>query len=153
MRRPTICLLSVLAILLLANVAGTAEHEELQATPGLWKITYRVRIDGKPDPAILKWRCVSEEEMEDPALVFARPALVQGTCTRTSYRQTATAINWKYHCVSGPANLNTEGAINFDTHLHYTGHLRINGVVMGYPVQNVIAVEGEHRAACTSPED
>lgn len=91
--------------------------------------------------------------MDDPATAFARPALMHGSCKLSHYAQTDTTVNWQYHCDSGSAALDSTGAIKFDTRLHYTGEVKINGVVMGYPVENVLAVEGVHRAACTSPED
>src|SRR5271163_4670625 len=74
MRRTILWVISAVAILLTSNSVWPAGHEDLKATPGLWKITYRTQINGQPDPIIFKWRCVSEEQMDDPAAVFAKPA-------------------------------------------------------------------------------
>ena len=153
MRRTILWAISAAAILLASNPSWPAEHEELRATPGLWKITYRTQINGQPDPIVFKWRCVSEEQMDDPAAVFAKPAAANATCKQTSYKQTSTTVDWRYHCTTMTTILDTQGAIKFDTPLHYTGEIKVNGVAMGYPIENAIAVEGEHHAACTSPED
>lgn len=153
MRRSIPLTISALAILLITHATVFAEHQDLKATPGLWKITYRTRIGGEPDPVILKWRCVSEEQMDDPASVFGRPMAGHGSCKKTSYTQASTTISWKYHCMDQSTILDTKGTITFATPLHYTGEITINGVVMGYPIEHVVAVEGDHRAACTSPEE
>jgi hypothetical protein len=153
MRPSRLRVIFAIAISLTCTSARAAGHKEFIATPGLWKITYRTRINGQPDPVILKWRCVSEEQMEDPASVFAKPAAAHGSCQRTSYTQTGTTARWQYHCASGTTSLDSQGVIKFDTPLHYTGEIKLDGVVMGYPIQNVVTVEGVHRAACTSPED
>jgi uncharacterized membrane protein len=154
MHRSILLAIAAVAIPLCAGAASAAaEHQELKATPGLWKITYRVRVSGQPDPVILKWRCVSEEQMDDPASAFARPLADQGTCQRSGYTQNSASMSWKYHCSSQDTILDSRGAIKFDTPLHYTGQVKISGMAMGFPIANVIAIEGDHRAACTSPED
>jgi hypothetical protein len=153
MLRSTAAVLSVMIVLTLGVTASAGESNELRASPGLWKTVYRTQVGGLSDPATFKWRCISEEQMDDPATAFAKPATVPGSCTRTGYTQTKTSINWQYHCVSGATILDSRGAIKFDTPLHYTGAVKVSGVVMGYPIEEVVAVEGEHRAACTSPED
>jgi hypothetical protein len=137
----------------LAYPVRANESDDLKATPGLWKVTYRTQPAGQPDPAVVKWQCVSEKQMDDPATAFAMPPTLQATCKRTDYSQTSKMISWRHSCVSNSGTLHSEGSIAFDTPLHYAGKINIEGVVMGYPIANTIEVEGVHRAACTSPED
>ncbi|HTT74632.1 MAG TPA: DUF3617 family protein [Candidatus Binataceae bacterium] len=148
-------IIATLSLIVVASLASPVRGErvEFKATPGLWKVTYRTQVTGEPDPAIVKWRCVSEEQMDDPGTAFGKPAAPNGHCTRTSYSQTSKSISWKYACTGASAKLNSHGSITFDTRLHYTGKIKVEGTVMGYPIANTIAVEGVHRAACTSPED
>jgi hypothetical protein len=156
MRQSIIAVLSVLlSLIVVASLANPARCElyEFKATPGLWKTTYRSQIAGQPDPAIVKWRCVSDEQIDDPWSAFAQPPAPPKTCKRTSYSQTSNSISWKYSCIEPAAMLNSQGSIRFDTTLHYSGEIKVEGVVMGYPIANTIAVEGVHRAACTSPDD
>ena len=153
MRQSIAPLLALIIGLTLFAPARAAERDSLKATPGLWKITYHTTVSGQPDPITVKWRCISEEQMDDPSAAFARPAPLHAVCKRTAYSETTKSINWRYTCSSDTATLNSQGSITFDTPQHYTGQIKLDGVVMGYPMQNVVAVEGVHRAACTSPED
>jgi len=149
-----------IAIVLVLTVAATlssptraAERNELKAAPGLWKTVYRASAAGQPDPVTLKWRCISEEQMDDPSTAFAMPPALHATCKRTAYTQTSEKISWRSICASASATLHSDGSITFDTPLHYAGKISLEGVVMGYPIADAIEVEGDHRAACTSPED
>jgi uncharacterized protein DUF3617 len=158
MRQSTVTVFSaVLALIITASFANpvrAAEHEYLKATPGLWKVNYRTQAPGQPDPAIVKWRCVGgEEQLDDPWSAFVQPPAPHETCKRISYSETSKSISWKSACTSDAAKLNTEGLIRFDTTLHYTGEIKVDGEVMGYPIANTVAVEGIYRAACTTPDD
>jgi len=146
---------AMLSLIVVASLANPVRAElfEFKATPGLWKVTYRTQAAGQPDPAVIKWRCVSDEQMEDPWSAFVKPLGPNETCKRTAYRQTSKSISWKSTCTSDAAKVNTQGSVTFDTTLHYTGEIKVEGEVMGYPIANAVMVEGVHRAACTSPED
>jgi hypothetical protein len=132
----------------LACPVRASERDELEATPGLWKVTYHTQAD----PMIVKWRCISDEQIDDPWSAFAQLS-PNKSCKRTSYTQTSKNISWKYTCTDATETVNSQGSITFDTRLHYSGVVKVDGVVMGYPIANTVAVEGVHRAACTSPDD
>jgi hypothetical protein len=154
MRQSTIAMLSIAIAAAMANPVRASEHDYLKATPGLWKVTYRTQAAGQPDPAIVEWRCVGGElQLDDPWSSFVQPPAPHETCKRISYSETSKSISWKYNCTSDTATLNSQGSIKFDTTLHYTGEIKVDGNLMGYPVSNTVAVEGVHRAACTTPDD
>jgi hypothetical protein len=144
---------SMIVAAILSSPLRASERDDLRATPGLWKITYRTSVSGQPDPTTFKWKCISEEQMDDPSTAFALPQALHAVCKRTFYTQTSKKISWRYTCSSDTATLHSQGSIAFDTPLHYIGKIKLEGVAMGYPIENVLAVEGVHRAACTSPED
>ena len=153
MRQSIAIVLVLSAAAALSSPTHAAERTELKASPGLWKTVYRTSAASQPDPITFKWRCISEEQMDDPATAFAIPQSLHATCKQTAYSQTSKKITWRYACTSDTATLHSDGSITFDTPLHYAGKINVEGVVMGYPITNAIEVEGVHRAACTSPED
>jgi hypothetical protein len=154
MRQSTIAMISIAIAAAMATSVRASEHDYLKATPGLWKVIYRTQAAGQPDPAIVKWRCVGGElQLDDPWSAFVQPPAPHETCKRISYSETSKSISWKYACISDTAKLNSEGSIRFDTTLHYTGEIKVDGDLMGYPVANTVTVEGIHRAACTTPDD
>jgi Protein of unknown function (DUF3617) len=153
MHRPAFILPALIIGAILSAPAHASEHQSLKATPGLWKITYRTNVSGQSDPTLVRWRCISEEQMDNPAAAFAEPRFLHAACKRTAYSETSKSIKWRYTCTSETAILNSQGSITFDKPQHYTGEVKLDGVVMGYPMQNIVTLEGAHRAACTSPED
>jgi hypothetical protein len=154
MRQSTITIISIAIAAAMASPVRASEHDYLKATPGLWIVTYRTQAPGQPGPAIVKWRCVGGElQLDDAWSAFVQPPAPHETCKRISYSETSKSISWKSTCTSDTAKLNTEGSIRFDTTLHYTGVIKVEGEVMDYPITNTVAVEGVHRAACTTPDD
>ena len=53
----------------------------------------------------------------------------------------------------GSIRITNQGSITFDNPQHYSGTVTLSGTILGYPINDVVHVEGEHEAACTSPAD
>ena len=118
--------------------------------PGLWKTTFRNQQESK-SKAQISWHCV--DEAADPWISFAQlQPPDHESCIRKSYTRTATFLKWQLECTGSFTAVN-EGSINFDVATHYSGTIRMRGTFMGYPTEDVIAVEGTRMAACTSPSD
>jgi hypothetical protein len=137
-------------LLLLLSVTRTEAENDFMGMPGLWKTTLRNRQADKAKPQIV-WHCV--DESADPWISFAQLQPPEHeSCVRKSYTRTATFLKWQYDC-TGPFTAVNEGSINFDAATHYRGTIHIKGIFMGYPTDDVIAIEGSRAAACTSPSD
>lgn len=129
----------------------TAQADEFKAMPGLWKTILRAHNADKATPSHVQWQCVIEDE--NPFIAFARlPLVAHETCARKTFTRRSTSLQWRLDCTGG-FTLTNEGSLNFDSAKHYTGTVKLNGMVMGYPIDEVLSVEGWHKAACTSPQD
>jgi hypothetical protein len=65
---------------------------------------------------------------------------------------TSTSLKRRLDC-TGSSTIIDEGWIVFSAADHYTGKVELRGTLMGYPLDQTIAIEGQRRAACTSPQD
>jgi hypothetical protein len=65
---------------------------------------------------------------------------------------TSTSLKWRLDC-TGSSTIIDEGSIVFSAADHYTGKVELRGTLMGYPLDQTIVIEGQRRAACTSPQD
>jgi|ERR1700677_1287563 hypothetical protein len=138
-----------IAIVALTTI-NDARAEELAALPGLWKTTVRTGTSTLAPPQV-SWHCVSEAA--DPWISYARlPVLPHETCERKDFVRTSTSLKWRLDC-TGEFEVINEGSIIFDTAQHYTGTVKLVGTLMGFPIDDTLRLEGEHRAACTSPAD
>jgi hypothetical protein len=137
---------------------ATAPADEFLALPGLWKTTYEIEgVSGEPREPRVVWHCVYEEA--DPWASFAQLEDLPGMiCSRSSLQRNSTSLKWKTRC-RGPGPdavadvIEASGAIVFDSPQHYTGWVKFSGTLMGYPLQSGAKVEGQRKAACTSPAD
>jgi hypothetical protein len=126
-----------------------ARADDFKALPGFWKTT--LQAQGQNTPPYLQSQCVIEDE--NPFVAFARlPAVPHENCVRKNFTRRSTSLEWRLEC-TGDFNLTNEGSLNFDTAKHYTGTVKLSGTVMGYPIDEVLIVEGSRYAACTSPSD
>ena len=140
-------------LLLLSSAIGVAHADSFGAMPGLWSTTYQVQQDAAPPPADAqpRWHCV--DEAADPWLEFAQLRVPKGySCKRVSFDRSVSSLKWRLEC-SGPSSFVNEGSLVFDTPKHYSGEVRLSGSLMDYPVQTRIKLEGNRKAACTSPSD
>jgi uncharacterized protein DUF3617 len=140
---------AALLVIIFVPLRGTAE--EFKAMPGLWKTTLHAQGQNKSTRSYVQWQCVIEDE--NPFIAFARlPIVAHDTCERKSFVRRSTSLQWQLDC-TGDFTLTNEGSLNFETAKHYTGTVKLTGMVMGYPIDEVLSVEGSRVAACTSPSD
>jgi hypothetical protein len=142
------------AILLVFAVSSALPHlagadDEFKALPGLWKTTYSPYAP-HANPTV-DWHCVFEGS--DPWTNFAySPTRLDRSCKSEYSNRTSTSLKWRLACKS-PSAITSEGSITFSSADHYTGVVELRGTLMGYPIDQTIAVEGKRLAACTSPQD
>jgi hypothetical protein len=133
-----------------SSPAKTDAENDFMAMPGLWKTTFRNQL-ATNSKAQIWWHCV--DESADPWISFAQlQPPDHEACVRKSYTRTATFLKWQFDC-TGPFTAINEGEINFDAATHYRGTIHMKGTFMGYPTNDVIAVDGTRAATCTSPSD
>jgi hypothetical protein len=143
--------LALTTLLLVGFVLTKARADDFEAMPGLWKTTLRNEHSSQSDSPDIQWHCV--DEGANPWIAFARlPVLPHETCQRKGFVRTDTSLKWHLEC-TGEFSLVNQGSLVFDSARHYTGRVQLTGAVMGYPIREVLLVEGERRAACTSPQD
>jgi hypothetical protein len=135
----TLCTLAALLA-----IAAAARADEFGAMPGLWKTTYSLAASGTPPPP--RWHCVDEEV--DPWSAYAQLPAVRPLCKSARYERTLSSLKWKVACGAAPS----EGELVFDSPRHYSGSITSGGAKGGAP-RSTVHVEGERRAACTSPSD
>lgn len=119
-----------------------ADAGDFGAMPGLWKIQVRHVENGKAGAPTVTWHCV--DEGADPWTTFAAWTPAQGECTTTDPQRRTTSLTWKLTCKGSPA---ASAHVDFDSAKHYNGSVSVAGH------GEVIQVEGDRYAACTSPED
>jgi hypothetical protein len=143
--------IALAALIIMLAIAVNAIADEFGATPGLWKTTLRRQHADRTEIPLIQWHCVAEES--SPWIAFAQLDVPPQTpCKRTAFIRGETTLRWRLEC-SGQFAITNQGSITFDNPLHYTGIVTLSGTIMGYPVNDVISVEGDHEAACTSPAD
>jgi hypothetical protein len=148
-RRVKRFILAAAAIALL--LAARAPADEFGALPGLWKTTLRIQGAGKPQAPVVQWHCVAERA--SPWISFAQLDVPSGAdCKHTDFVRTSTSLKWRLDC-NGQFAVTNQGSITFDNPHHYTGKVTLTGTIFGYPIDDVVSVEGEDMAACTTPAD
>ena len=139
-------------------ICAAAQADEFLAMPGLWKTTYELEgVSAEPHEPKVVWHCVDEQA--DPWVSFAQLQDLPGmTCSRSSLQRNSTSLKWKTQCHgpgpdAGADVIEAAGAVVFDSPQHYTGWVKFSGRLMGYPVRSGSKIEGQRKAACTSPSD
>ena len=132
-------------------LAAQASADEFGGLPGLWKTTLHAKRSGQAQAPLIQWHCVAEAS--SPWISFAQLDVPpQVPCKRTDFIRGETSLSWRLEC-SGQFAVINQGSITFDKPGHYSGTVTLSGTIMGYPINDVVQVEGEHEAACTSPAD
>jgi hypothetical protein len=139
----------LLAVAMIVGIAVAspslqADPGDFAAMPGLWKIV-TTRIDhGHRGKSVLDWHCV--DEGADPWTTFAVIVVPDmPPCQREDQHRGSTSLAWTAHC--GNANVAGRGRVDFDSAEHYTASVSL-------PDRgDVVSVEGQRMAACTSPSD
>jgi hypothetical protein len=140
MKTKALCLLAVLFTL------PAVHADEFGAMPGLWKSVYTLASDAAGNAPPPRWHCV--DEAADPWVAYAQLPAERPLCKSARYERTLSSIKWKVACGAAPS----EGALVFDSPKHYSGTISTGGAKGGAP-RITLRVEGERRAACTSPSD
>ncbi|WP_266168729.1 DUF3617 domain-containing protein [Dyella subtropica] len=133
---------------LVVAMAATAVHADagdFQAMPGLWKIVTHVVRQGHPGAEQVAWHCVDEDA--DPWAEFAAlPLPGIEACQRGDEQRSRTSLAWTLNCPGHPS-MPARGRVAFDSPEHYTGSLA------AHDGSDLLRVEGQRYAACTSPKD
>jgi hypothetical protein len=135
---------------LLAAICGSpashADPGDFQAMPGLWKMVMHPVIHGHPGKATTQWHCV--DEGADPWAAFANIISVPDhpRCQSADQHRSSTALAWTLSCAGKPP-AKGRGRVDFDSAEHYTASIALQDR------GEVIRVEGNRYAACTSPSD
>lgn len=127
----------------LRSAPSRADPGDFAAMPGLWKIVATPVEHGRHGKPVIEWRCV--DEGADPWGAFAvipLPALAP--CQRSNQHRSRTELTWEVSC---GGNSQGRGRVGFDSAEHYSA-----GIVL-QDSGEIVHVEGQRRAACTSPSD
>jgi hypothetical protein len=129
----------------LGSWAAHADSADFQAMPGLWKITTHRLSHGRPGKPSIEWRCIGEGA--DPWASFANFAIPDvPPCQRSDQHRSSTALAWAVSCPVEPT-ANGRGRVDFDSAEHYTASIELQNR------GEVVRIEGQRYAACTSPND
>lgn len=146
-RRPLDAGAVVLMIAVWSLPAGGAAADGI--SPGEWKLTETITMNGNKAPAQSKTRCLSVEQAGDPAKTFSPEyRTVNSSCERTEFDSNATGLRWRMKC-TGQMDMDVSGDFVFDKPTHYTATIVSKGAMAGREVANTtVAIEGEHVGAC-----
>ena len=125
--------------------AAHADAADFQAMPGLWKITTHQLNHGHPGRPSVQWHCI--DEGADPWASFTDFPIPDAlSCQRSDQHRSSTGLTWAVSC-SGRSPVNGHGRVDFDSAEHYTASIALQGR------GEVVRIEGQRHAACTSPSD
>jgi hypothetical protein len=149
--RPASCrtCAAALAALLAASCLAIGPAAADGITPGEWKLTESIVMNGNKMPAQPRTRCLSPEQAGDTAKTFSPEYQTVGSgCERTEFSSSATTLRWRMRC-TGQMDMDVSGAFVFDTPKHYTATIVSKGAIAGREVVNsTVAIEGEHIGDC-----
>ena len=144
-------ILASIGIAIIAAATG-ASAGTVKAQPGQWEVAMTQQRAGQPPATRTQTRCITQQEIDSLADKFAKPPVsAQETCKQTSFKETVNSIDWKMDC-TGQITMTNQGSIKFDTLTHYTGSIKMNGVVKGNAVERVVTMEGHRVGECTGKE-
>jgi hypothetical protein len=149
-RRGFVYLSRGVALVLIVGIAfvsqsSFADPGDFGAMPGLWKIVTTPLDHGRAGKPSLVWFCL--DEGADPWASFANivvPAFAP--CQRSAQHRGSTSLAWTATC-GGASPSSGRGRVDFDSAEHYTASITL-------PDRGeIVRVEGQRYAACTSPSD
>jgi hypothetical protein len=110
------------------GVPASAQGPNMQ--PGLWEVTIRVEVPGRPADVNTMRQCLTAEQVRQAA--SANPTTPQGDCTVSDYKATAEGASWKFECrgenpMSGSGSIAWQGA-------SYSGASRVEMRDGGRPI-------------------
>jgi hypothetical protein len=117
-------------ILVAAAIAPSAHAQAPNMQPGLWEVTFRIEMSGRPAQVDTTRQCLTAEQVKQAA--SANPTTPQGDCTVSDYKATADGASWKFDCkgdnpMSGSGSIAWQGA-------SYSGATRVEMRESGRPV-------------------
>lgn len=135
--------------LFVAVCAGGSTARADGISPGLWKITETVIMNGATMPPQVKTRCLSVEQASDTAKTFSPEyRTINSDCERTEFLSTATRLKWRMEC-KGQMDMDVAGDFTFDSAGHYTAAISSKGALAGQQVVDTsVAIEGEQIGEC-----
>jgi hypothetical protein len=118
-------------------------------TPGEWKLTETIVMNGNKTTAQTRTRCLSAEQAGDTAATFSPEyRTVNSDCERVEFNSSATALRWRMRC-TGQMDMDVAGDFTFDTPKHYSATIVSKGAMAGREVVNTtVSIEGEHVGDC-----
>jgi len=156
-------LFAIASVLLIA--VPNASADSLNVQPGQWKITRTyVRGPGRtmPEPSGPRTRCITKENLAEPAETFDSSILMIGvgittgpppapertTCEYLDVKETANSISFTYRCTGGYA-FTREGSVAFDSPTHFHGHYVVQVTQGGFrPMVPEMTTEGTRIGDC-----
>lgn len=137
--------LALIVAIALVSQSSFADPGDFAAMPGLWKIVTTPIDHGHRGPSATTWHCV--DEGADPWAMFAVIAIpAYDPCERSAQHRGSTSLAWTVSCGKGTP-MSGHGRVDFDSAEHYTASVTLQDR------GEVVNVEGQRYAACTSPSD
>ena len=150
LRRPTLRLGAALLVgagLAGAGLTGAALPDGL--SPGEWKLTETITMNGSKTPPQERTRCMTPAQVGDLEKTFSPEyRTVNSGCERTEFTLTPTALRWRMQC-TGQMNMDVAGDFAFDNPEHYTATIRSKGEIGGRQVvETSVGIEAERTGDC-----
>lgn len=114
---------------LAATIAPSAHAQAPNMQPGLWEVTFRIEMPGRPAEVNTMRQCITPEQVKQASMT---PGAPQGDCTVSDYKATGEGASWKFECkgenpMSGSGSIAWQGA-------SYSGATRVETREDGRPV-------------------
>lgn len=137
------------AIMVLLAVAMTGAAVADGLSPGEWKITETIVMNGSKTPTQERTRCYTPEQAADLEKTFTPEyRTTNSACERVEFNSTPTALRWRMMC-KGQLEMDVSGNFVFDNPQHYTATITSKGAMAGREfVNSTVAIEGERIGAC-----
>ena len=132
-------------VVLAATMAPNAHAQAPNMQPGLWEVTFRVEMPGRPAEVNTMRQCITAEQVKQAS---ATPGAPQGDCTVSDYKATSEGASWKFECkgetpMSGSGSIAWQGA-------SYSGATRVETREEGRPMVVNQTYSGVRLGECTS---
>jgi Protein of unknown function (DUF3617) len=116
-------------VVLAATIAPSAHAQAPNMQPGLWEVTFRIEMPGRPAEVNTMRQCITAEQVKQAS---ATPGAPQGDCIVSDYKATGEGASWKFECkgenpMSGSGSIAWQGA-------SYSGATRVETREDGRPV-------------------
>jgi uncharacterized protein DUF3617 len=145
LRRATVRLGAALVIG--AGLIGASAADGL--SPGEWKITETIIMNGSKTPTQERTRCYTPEQAADLEKTFTPEyRTTNSACERAEFKSTSTALSWRMLC-KGQLDMDVSGNFIFDNPKHYTATIISKGAMAGREFVNTsVAIEAELIGSC-----